>query len=213
MKDSDLLEERKAAEIIDSCAKAAWQSATLEQKQAAYYYTQGSKVNNEPLYGVNYSGYKDAMNAVTKHNPNLTKLIDNTSLPKDTWLRSGQKWGTFLGVFGIDLEAEIKMLDNGKRSNDDIAKELTKKLKGKTGTQKAFMSTSFASNTGFKEPLDFQIFAQKGTKCLYAEPFSQFGVRDTSPTKWDGKKTLFLLVKPKNLREFYSEEQNLESIR
>lgn len=187
----------KDAEIIDSCAKAAWQSATLEQKQAAYYYTQGSKVNNEPLYGAKYSGPKSVKEAVTKHNPNLTRLIDNTSLPKDTWLRSGQEWGTFSGVFGIDLEAEIKMLDNGKRSKDDIAKELTKKLKGKTGTQKAFMSTSFASNTGFKETLDFQIFAQKGTKCLYAEPFSHFGVRDTSPTKWDGKEDTISLGKAK----------------
>ncbi len=191
----------KDTEIIDSCAKNAWQNATLEQKQAAYYYTQGSKVNNEPLYGAHYySSGKDVMEAVTKHNPNLTRFIDSTSLPQDTWLRSGQKWGTFSGVFGIDLEAEINALNNGKRSNDDIAKALTKKLKGKTGTQKAFMSTSFASDTGFlKEDLEFHIFSPKGTKCLYAEPFSHFGARDTSPTEWDGKDNTITLG---TLKEF-----------
>lgn len=205
--------QRNAARFIDSGewksqdaslmpnASAAWRTATLEQKQAAYYYTQGSKVNNEPLYGAHYySSGKDVMEAVTKHNPNLTRFIDSTSLPQDTWLRSGQKWGTFSGVFGIDLEAEINALNNGKRSNDDIANALTKKLKGKTGTQKAFMSTSFASDTGFlKEDLEFHIFSPKGTKCLYAEPFSHFGARDTSPTEWDGKDNTITLG---TLKEF-----------
>lgn len=199
--------QRNAARFIDSGewksqdaslmpnASAAWRTATLEQKQAAYYYTQGSKVNNEPLYGAHYySSGKDVMEAVTKHNPNLTRLIDRTSLPQDTWLRSGQGWGTFSGVFGIDLEAEINALNNGKRSNDDIAKALTKKFNGKTGTQKAFLSTSFSKNTGFlKSDLNFKIFAPKGTKCLYAEPFSAYGVRDTSPTKWDGKEATMRL--------------------
>lgn len=65
--------------------------------------------------------------------------------------------------------------------------ELTKKFKGTAGTQKAFTSTSFASNTGFlKEAYEFHIFAPKGTKCLYAEPFSAYGARDTSPTAWNG---------------------------
>ncbi len=164
------------------------------KKEAAYYYTQGSCVNNEPLYGAVYSGPKDVTAAVTKHNPNLTKLIDGTAIPKDTWIRTGQGGGTISGVFGIDIRAEIAKMRKGKRSNKEIAKELTKKFKGTAGTQKAFMSTSFASNTGFlKEAYEFHIFAPKGTKCLYAEPFSAYGDRDTSPTTWDGiQKTIFL---------------------
>ena len=133
------------------------------------------------------------MEAVTKHNPNLTRLIDSTSLPKDTWLRSGQKWGTFSGVFGIDLDAEIFNARKTAKSGDEVAKMLTEKLKGKTGTQKAFMSTSFASDAGFDDILEFKIFAPKGTKCLYAEPFSAYGARDTSPTTWDGKEATYKL--------------------
>lgn len=91
-------------------------------------------------------------------------------------------------MFGISLRSEIENLKDGKRTEQDIARLLTKKFRGKAGAQKAFMSTSFASDTGFlKEPFEFKIFAPKGTKCLYAEPFSHFGVRDTSPTRWDGK--------------------------
>ena len=58
-------------------------------------------------------------------------------------------------------------------------------LEGKTKTEHAFTSCGSAKGQGFSGYI-FRIYCPKGTKMMYAEPFSHFGAGQKR--KWDGKK-------------------------
>lgn len=59
-----------------------------------------------------------------------------------------------------------------------------KALVGKTGTEGAFWSAGVAKGKGFSGEVIFNIYAPRGTKMMYCEPFSAYGHGDGK--SWDG---------------------------
>jgi hypothetical protein len=65
-------------------------------------------------------------------------------------------------------------------------KEMAAKILGTTPTEYGFMSTGVARGTGFGGGIKLNIYAPKGTKMAYVEPFSAFG--NGAGKTWDGIK-------------------------
>jgi hypothetical protein len=80
--------------------------------------------------------------------------------------------------FNIDASDFINLTEEQMRN----------KLLGSTPTEYAFMSTGVSKGKGLNlsgQGITLNIYAPKGTKMLYCEPFSAFGNGDGR--SWDGK--------------------------
>lgn len=123
---------------------------------------------NEPLRGMTYYGVKGRNAQVDIDN--LTNLINRSSYNFDKWLQRGEGYSGFSGKFGVDL--------SGMTVKEDQS------LIGKIGEEKAFLSCADAKGSGFSGNIIYNIYCPKGTKGLYAEPFSAYG--NGGGMSWDG---------------------------
>lgn len=156
--------------LRDRCGEV-WRSASVRERDAAYYYTHTYSSINEPLRGIPYYGAKSVKTSQAKV-PYLTSIIDKSTYDFDIWVQRGVGTNGFQGVFGINIGA----ID---------PKNLSKELVGKVGTEKAFSSCGVAKGTGFSHSsVIYNIYCPKGTKMLYAEPFSHYG--NGAKSAWDG---------------------------
>lgn len=160
-----------------------WASAPAAERQAAYKYTSGSGSFNRPLRGYDGGWYNfkgigkvdldnEGSGEAIKH---LTNIINNSQYNFDIWLQRGVE--TDSGAAGF-LGISEKMLN---ASEDDLKQMLL----GKVVKDEAFTSASAAKGSGFSGRLILNIYAPKGTKMIYAEPFSAYG--HGSKQSWDGK--------------------------
>lgn len=175
--------KERADKVLRPDTGKLWQAATETEKDAAYDYTRGSGGFNRPLRGYegswyNYKGvgkvdldYEGKGDAIKQ----LTNLIDRNPSKFDIWLQRGVESDSgAAGFFGIPE----KMLN----ASEDELKQL---LLGKIVKDEAFTSTAGAKGSGFSGRLILNIYAPKGTKFIYAEPFSHYG--DGDKRRWDGK--------------------------
>lgn len=159
-----------------------WSSAKQVEKNAAYKYTHGSGSFNRPLRG--YEGSWSNFKGVGKVDLNyeksgkaiehLTKLINSSSYDRDIWLQRGVSTDETAKFLNLTQQQLL-------RASESKLKEL---LIGKELTEQAFTSCGSCKGTGFSGVI-FNIYCPKGTKMLYAEPFSHYGYGDKK--KWDGK--------------------------
>jgi hypothetical protein len=107
----------------------------------------------------------------------MTSLINKSSYDIDIWLQRGigtpQGAASFLGIPESVL----------KKSQNEIQKLLVDS--GKEVTDHAFVSCGSAKGQGFSGYI-FNIYCPKGTKMMYAEPFSSYGHGDG--LGWNGIK-------------------------
>ena len=163
-----------------------WRSAPPQQKHAIWDYTAGSGKFNRPLTGHAGSWYNDigtkkvsldyegAGDEIRK----MTTLIDKSEYDFDIWLQRGcgdEAINSMLGIknFGSMTEAELQ------------------KFVGKGGRQYNFISTGVAKGKGFSGDVICNIYAPKGTKMMYAEPFSYYSGAEYGTggfDDWDGKR-------------------------
>lgn len=184
----------KAADTVyRSKAGEVWRSATKAQKDSAYEYTSSYSKYNEPLRGIEYgtnkflgvgnvdlddigvsSGYGHFKKGqVHKLIDDLTDYIDMSSYDQDIWLNRGCRRSGMDKFFGVNP------------SDFDLSQdELAAKILGTTPTEYGFMSTGVAKGSGFSGEIKLNIYAPKGTKMAYVEPFSAFG--DGAGKSWDG---------------------------
>lgn len=159
-----------------------WASAPAAERQAAYKYTSGSGSFNRPLrgYAGSWSNFKgvgkvdldyEGSGAAIQH---LTDIINKNPSSFDIWLQRGVESSSgaagFLGISESLLNA----------SQDDLQQMLL----GKVVKDEAFTSTAAAKGSGFSGRLIMNIYAPKGTKMIYAEPFSAYG--HGAKSSWDG---------------------------
>lgn len=168
-----------------------WRNATEEEKDAIYEYTHSYHKYNEPLRGIEYGTSKylgvgntdlDASYAHNGDNLNkMTDIINKSTYDFDMWLNRGCMFD------GMDkfFQCSPGLLSNGTEA------ELQKELLGKNVTEYAFMSCGSTKGKGFNHPITLNIYAPKGTKMMYVEPFSAFG--SGQHRAWDGhaKQTMF----------------------
>ena len=171
----DVLRE-KCGEVCRKASKA--------EKDALYAYTQGSGGFNRPLRG--HDGYWGNFKGVGKVDLNnegrgaaiqhMTNVINRSTYDKDIWLQRGIETAEGAASFlGIPVEALHQW---------SVSK--LKKLEGEEIVEPAFASCGSAKGQGFSGYI-FRIDCHKGTKMMYAEPFSHYGAG--GKRKWDGKKT------------------------
>lgn len=173
-----------ADEVLRERCGDVWRKASKAEKDALYAYTQGSGGFNRPLRG--HDGYWGNFKGVGKVDLNnegrgaaiqhMTNVINRSTYDKDIWLQRGIETAEGAASFlGIPVEV--------LKSNS--LKEL-KELEGKYTVEHAFASCGSAKGQGFNGYI-FRIYCPKGTKMMYAEPFSHYGAGHKR--KWDGKKT------------------------
>lgn len=184
---------KEADDVLRDVSGQVWKVAPKVEKDAIYEYTSSYSKFNEPLrgieYGTNavkgvgnidfdtigtsYGGYKPGQ--VRKQINAMTDIIEKSTYDFDIWLQRGCDYR------GIDSFFEISMSDLQNASQA----ELEKLLLGKTVTDYGFFSCGVSKGKGFShKPIIMNVYAPKGTKMMYAEPFSAFG--NGSGRSWDG---------------------------
>jgi SPP1 gp7 family putative phage head morphogenesis protein len=174
---------QEADDALREVCGQVWQNASPAEREAIYEYTRGSGSFNRPLRGyegswytskgigkvdLNYEGRAEAI----RH---LTSLINKSSYTTDIWLQRGLEStrgaAAFLGISEKDLQKWTQS-------------QLEKALLRERITEDAFASCGSAKGKGFSGYI-FNIYCPKGTRMMYAEPFSHYG--DGAKLTWDGK--------------------------
>jgi hypothetical protein len=175
--------ERKNAAIWDTgsgqladdtlfpTASKAWRAATKLEKEKVYEYTHHFKDKNEPLQGRRYYNPQTRSSFETKVNA-ITRYIERNPLPEDMWFMRGDS----------DISVIRSRIEFAGGKWPDKLEDLV----GMTMQEGGFMSTASKRGAGFSdEDVIINIFAPKGTKAAYIEPFSQFG-NGAKDVSWDG---------------------------
>lgn len=184
---------RGADNVLRDKSGEVWRTASNDEKDSIFEYTQSYSKYNEPLrgydYGTNkflgvgnvdlnmigtsYGGYKPGQ--VKKLIDDMTNIIGKSEYDFDIWLQRGCKRAGMDKFFGISP------------SDFDLPEaDLAKLLVGTTPTEYAFMSTGVAKGKGLNlhSGILLNVYAPKGTKMMYVEPFSAFG--NGHKRAWDG---------------------------
>nr|DAP11314.1 MAG TPA: ADP-ribosyltransferase exoenzyme [Caudoviricetes sp.] len=161
---------KDADDVLRAKCGEVWRNATDEEKNAIFGYTSSYHNINEPLRGLTYYGSAADTQLGLDRIPLMESIINKSYYDKDIWLQRGggmvelKKFG--LSNYAYATDAEIMA------------------LVGKEGTEGAFTSAGVAKGKGFGGNVITNIYAPRGTKMMYAEPYSSFG--NGSGRSWDG---------------------------
>lgn len=161
---------KDADDVLRAKCGEVWRNATDEKKNAIFGYTSSYHNINEPLRGLTYYGSAADTQLGLDRIPLMESIINKSYYDKDIWLQRGggmvelKKFG--LSNYAYATDAEIMA------------------LVGKEGTEGAFTSAGVAKGKGFGGNVITNIYAPRGTKMMYAEPYSSFG--NGSGRSWDG---------------------------
>lgn len=161
---------KDADDILRAKCGEVWRNATDEEKNAIFGYTRSYHNINEPLRGLTYYGSAADTQLGLDRIPLMESIINKSYYDKDIWLQRGggmvelKKYG--LSNYASATDAEIMA------------------LVGKEGTEGAFTSAGVAKGKGLGGNVITNIYAPRGTKMMYAEPYSSFG--NGSGRSWDG---------------------------
>lgn len=161
---------KDADDVLRAKCGEVWRNATDEEKNAIFGYTSSYHNINEPLRGLTYYGSAADTQLGLDRIPLMESIINKSYYDKDIWLQRGggmvelKKYG--LSNYAYATDAEIMA------------------LVGKEGTEGAFTSAGVAKGKGFGGNVITNIYAPRGTKMMYTEPYSSFG--NGSGRSWDG---------------------------
>lgn len=161
---------READNILRGTCSKIWQGATKAQKDAIHGYTEEYHNINEPLRGLQYIGSPAKTQRGLDRIPHITDIIDKSSYDFDIWLQRGD---------GMVALKKFGLADYNSASDADVYN-----LVGAVGDEGAFWSAGVAKGKGFSGSIIFNIYAPRGTKMMYCEPFSKYGYGDGRD--WDG---------------------------
>lgn len=160
-------------ELAPQTAKV-WKAAPQSERTAIYQYTYEYCNINEPLRGLTYIGNPSKAARGITNIGEITNLLEKTNLEHDMWFQRGD---------GMISLKKFGLIDFSTASDKEI-----KALVGKEGVEGAFWSSGSAKGKGFGGDVIFNIYAPKGTKGMYVEPFSDFG-KGSRSDKWKGDLT------------------------
>lgn len=168
---------KEADDVLRAKCGEVWRNATTEEKNAIFGYTSSYHNIYEPLRGLTYYGSAADTQLGLDRIPLMESIIDKSYYDKDIWLQRG----------GGMVELKKYGLSNYAYASDSEIMALV----GKEGTEGAFTSAGVAKGKGFGGKVITNIYAPRGTKMMYAEPYSAFG--DGAGRTWDGiaKQTSF----------------------
>ncbi|MCM1075963.1 MAG: ADP-ribosyltransferase [Bacteroides sp.] len=147
-----------------------WKAASQSERNAIYGYTEEYHNINEPLRGLTYYGSETKAQRGLKRIPLIESIIDKSTYDFDMWLQRGD---------GLVALKKFGLSNYATATDDEIMA-----LIGAEGVEGAFWSAGVAKGKGFSGSVIFNIYAPKGTKAMYCEPFSAFGAG--SGKNWNG---------------------------
>ena len=178
---------------LRSVSGEVWKNASKSEKDAIYDYTTSYSKYNEPLRGIDYGTNKYIgvgkvdLDKIGIHYGNyktgqvrdqinrMTDIIDRSEYDFDIWVQRGCHYN------GMDKFFNISENDLRYASTET----LEQKLLDKDVTDYGFFSCGVSKGTGFSgSPIIMNVYCPKGTKMMYAEPFSAYG--NGAGRKWDG---------------------------
>jgi SPP1 gp7 family putative phage head morphogenesis protein len=177
--------KEKADNLLRPYAEKVWADTSSVEHRAAYDYTCGSGGFNRPLRGYEDSWYNFkgvgnvSLNQEGKEEAikELTSMIDKSTYDFDIWVQRGIETDAGAASFlGIDENVLLRATQE----------ELESILVNQEIKDEAFVSCGTAKGSGFNGYI-FNVYCPKGTKMLYAEPFSHYGGY-IDYGKWDGAK-------------------------
>lgn len=145
-------------------AEKQWATFEYEEKLIATKYTQTYSYLNEPLRGLTYCGGRPK-SEYTHDLPILTRALNKCKLKKAMVLRRGTSDYTI----------------------PELGKMLSAVNIGDEFTDGGFLSTAMHPTKGFFRTYNLIIYAPKGTRGIFAEPFSHYnyGNYDFENVEWD----------------------------
>ena len=160
----------EADKALFNNASSAWRTATKDEQDRIYEYTHHSCPVNEPLQGRSYQKQQSKAEFMDRVN-NITSYIEKNPLPCDMWFQRGDDG---IGV----IESRIRFAGGTMPNN-------LQDLVGMEMQEGGFMSTGSRKGRGFaNKNVIINIYAPKGTRAAYVEPFSRYGLGDKR--SWDG---------------------------
>jgi SPP1 gp7 family putative phage head morphogenesis protein len=182
---------KAADDALREVSGEVWRSASKAERGAIFDYTQGSGGFNRPLRGYdgswrNFKGEgKVPLDNEGKATAirNMTKLVDRSKYDFDAWLQRG--------VSSADGAASLLGISESNLRHWSQAEFKKNLVDTKTEViDTGFVSCGSSKGKGFSGYI-FNIYCPKGTKMMYAEPFSNYG--HGNGLKWDGitKQTSF----------------------
>lgn len=183
-------DSKKADAVLRDKSGEVWRGATSGQKEGAYDYTRGSGGFNRPLSGFEKpwsksgSGWEEEFykgrgkvwldfEGKGQKIRDLTDLIDKSSYDFDIWLQRG------CGTEAIESFLGVK-----RGTLDRMTEAQLQRFVGEVSTIDSFVSTAVSKGKGFTGDVIMNVYAPKGTKMIYAEPFSHYG--NGAGKSWDG---------------------------
>jgi hypothetical protein len=172
---------KEADDVARGISGEAWKTAPQTERKAIYDYTTGSGGFNRPLRGYegNWSNFKGigkvGLNAEGRAEAieHMTRIIDKSYYDIDIWLQRGIETPSGAARF---LQIPESVLRNSTQ-------EKLQELIGTNITDAGFVSCGSTKGKGFSGYI-FNIYCPKGTKMMYAEPFSHYG--NGQQLNWDG---------------------------
>lgn len=147
-----------------------WRNASSNERNAIFGYTESFNNINEPLRGLTYYGSDAKRQQGLNRIPHIEAIIDRSSYDFDMWLQRG--------------DGMVALKKFGLANWDSATDAEIMSLLGAEGVEGAFWSAGVAKGKGFSGDIIFNIYAPKGTKAMYCEPFSAYG--HGSGKNWDG---------------------------
>jgi hypothetical protein len=177
----------KTPKVADNALRGVsgevWKNATKAERQAIFDYTGGSGGFNRPLRGYdkdwkNFKGKgkvpldNEGRGAAIKE---MTKLIDRSKYDFDMWLQRGIESADGAAAFLGITDDNLRHWSQAELKKNLVDKDVERIDEG-------FVSCGSSKGKGFSGYI-FNIYCPKGTKMMYAEPFSNYG--KGAGMRWD----------------------------
>lgn len=169
----------KADDLLRPATEKAWKKMSIEERKAMYDYTLDSTDINSTLR----RGEFNPGNYIGKQIVQMTSAIDKSVLDHDIWLKRKTTLSGLCKYLGLERPVFNKM---------SVA-QLKKMFYDAEIPDEGFVSTSTAEdaeyvNDDVELDVTYVIYAPKGTKAMYVEPFSAYNANfGKKGLNWDGK--------------------------
>jgi len=163
------MDDQESYDVLAGVSGSVWNSITSGQKDALVGYTREEHTDiNRWLKGGGFF-YKQQAEFAREQTDLITSAIEQSSYNRTVVLRRG-----------VDNESSVFGFSVSNASPEQL-----RTLVGNSYTMKQFGSYGASEGAGFDGRAEIILKAPKGTKMIYAEPFSANGLGEGRT--WDGK--------------------------
>jgi hypothetical protein len=174
----------EADKLLRPITSEVWKGLSNDARHSLFLYTTDKDYGYLDVNKMIRAGAPDWWTSYDKERvqnniENITSAIDKCEAPTDVWLQRGCSVGSLCKVFNVSKNEADKL---SSKSPEEIMSILDSS--SNYGQDKAFLSCGSGKGTGTPSEVIMNIYCPKGTKMMYAEPFSKWG--KGGKKDWDG---------------------------